>query len=204
MVYILAELHGVKQNADAIRYFVNKYKITSVYLEYYPDLELEIQRFVYTSNPITNAQILNFFEDGRMYSELLLTLRKMYKNGEIKKVLCFADSSSEDGWNSREKAYFKSFKSKYTEEENVLIVVGNLHAIKVPFEIENKKAYSFTNLLSKKYEVHIIKLKYLNGRFYNFGIKDFKDYKNKLTDFNEEYVIENATHVNKVELLKLY
>lgn len=204
MIYLLAEVHGVRENAIALKHFVDEKNVKNIYLEYFPNMEQEIQNFVYKGASLKSKKILDLSEDGRIYAELLIALRELYLNKLISAVFCYSKSEGKGDWNKREQDYLKAFEERFNPEESAIVVMGNLHAKREQFDLEGKSVTPFGKLLDEKYETKVIRLNYEGGGFYNFGVNKFTNYKDKLERFEEEYTIKNATPVSKKDLEELY
>src|SRR3989344_6392347 len=172
MIYILSEIHGVKENAQAIEYVIRKYNIKSIYIEYYTALEKEVRNFIFNNKPLRSSKFLELSDDGRMYYELLVTLRNLAKEGQIKEAYCYATSKATSSWNEREEEYYKEFKKRYEKStlRNCLIIIGNAHAKLLPHKQKGIKYIPFGFYLNKKYKIKVVEIIYARGEYYNFGI----------------------------------
>src|SRR3989344_7693746 len=172
MIYILSEIHGVKENAQAIEYVIRKYNIKSIYIEYYTALEKEVRNFIFNNKPLRSSKFLELSDDGRMYYELLVTLRNLAKEGQIKEAYCYATSKATSSWNEREEEYYKEFKKRYEKSrlKDCLVIMGKAHAKLFSYKQNVVRYLPFAYKVSRGYEVEVIEIVYKKGEYYNFGI----------------------------------
>lgn len=198
MIYILSELHGVKQNSVAIQEYLDKYHIEDVFIEYFSMYEKEISDYVFKNLPLKSKGHIKYSEDGRLNTNLLLTLKDLAQKDKFKRVVLYATSGVEtNSWNDREKGYIKNFKDNY-RDVNTLIIGGHAH-------LTVKGDNTLGHYIKHNHPCEITKLIYKSGFIYNFGKRDVKDFENNNTQKDcKSIFIKKADPIDPKAINSLY
>lgn len=207
-VLLLGEMHGVQENPLLVEELVNKIRsVKTVGFEYPNEIEPAFNQL-----PIPTKELLEYppvqtmMKDGRFSSTHLEVIERLIKSRI--QIVCFDPKTPTRDWNERDKG-MADIITKYQEknsDDKILLICGNLHAKTKPFKMatstKDDKPYDYTPFGSYIKNQVNVKLNYLSGHFYNFGVKDFSatlPHNEQLwEEDNQLYLdIKNATATNQ-------
>lgn len=170
-LFLLGEMHGVRENAAIIYTLMKKFGLRGLALEWNKDLSSMVNGFLAT-NEINFEQIENE-EDGRVTAAHFALIKKLRAEGLLTYLLLF-DEKQTGSWDRRDEAMASNVLKGRSEDIPTLVVAGNFHTITEPVWFENDQ------LLHHPMGEHIFqaipnlvtgRVTYAQGQFYNFGIK---------------------------------
>lgn len=139
---IIGETHGIKENLDVVKYFINfltDQNIPTVFgIEWPSDLNMEINDYIIKNKSDLNWKRWAFSgsPDGRISKEHLKLIDWLRKK-QIP-IKCFDDNDKD--WNDRDKKMAINMLriSKEHKNNKVVALMGNLHAKKHSFDLNNQ------------------------------------------------------------------
>ena len=203
---LIGEIHGIHENINVLKIFVNAYFSTNkrfaIGFEWPSALSDEINQYILGEVDKLSWKKWKFVndKDGRISKEhiaFLSWLRKKNLAFSSKKrilVICFDENSKQ--WNERDKRMSQNLEKA---KMPVIAIMGNLHAQRTKFNFEKEKYTPIGFHLSGRNMI-AIKINYLSGKFYNYGIKKIQRtkgiklglIKNDGNDFDYFYVVKEA------------
>jgi len=195
-LFILGEMHGVKENADIIYTLFKKFGFRQLALEWEPELKEVAEKYLESGELDFNA--IKDSPDGRVTAGHFVLLKKLKSEGMLEELVCFDGGSSGHGWNERDVAMAKNILDNLSDIPT-LIVAGNLHAKTEPitFGDEPGKQHPMGENIRKEIpNVASGRIEYLSGQYHNYGTKDFSKFSNEeLPSIARFYKDENDLYI---------
>jgi hypothetical protein len=174
-VFILGEMHGVKENVDVIYTLFKKFGFRQLALEWEPELKKVAEKFLETGELDFNA--IHDSQDGRITAGHFALLKKLKSEGVLEGIICFDGGSGGEGWNARDAAMAKNILTNLNEMRT-LVVAGNLHAKTEPMNFDDEPGEQHPmgeNIRKEIPEVASGGIEYSKGQYYNYGIQEFSE-----------------------------
>lgn len=175
-LFILGEMHGVKENADVIYTLFKKFGFRQLALEWEPELKEVAEKYLESEE--LNFNTIMDSSDGRITAGHFALLKKLKSEGMLEGLVCFDGGSDGYGWNARDAAMAKNILN-HLSDVPTLVIAGNLHAKTEPIifdedDDETGEQHPMGEIVKKK--IHSVAsgaIKYLTGQYHNFGRKYF-------------------------------
>lgn len=178
-LFILGEMHGVKENADVIYTLFKKFGFRQLALEWDPELKHIADKFLESGELDFNT--IQDSPDGRITAGHFALLKKLKSEGMLDKLVCFDDDSGRGEWNARDAAMAKNILANLSDVPT-LAVAGNLHTRTESMTLENEpdEKHPMGEHIKKEIpDVASGRIEYLTGQYHNYGVKDFDRLDNK-------------------------
>lgn len=202
---VIGEIHGIKTNIDVYRYLLKIFQIDYIAIEW-PNLYKQKLEEYKKDDKINKKRLFeNTINDGRFSIEMLDFLKEVENNRTIKNIICFDNCSSDTkvmDWNRRDQEMAAELIKKIDRNFNYMVIAGNLHTKKEPFETEFEKGMkkpmgSYLKNYFGNYP--LINIKFKTGSLYNMGIVNLgnrdKTPSNKIVSMennNYEVILDEA------------
>ncbi|HEU5114411.1 MAG TPA: hypothetical protein VFT82_01435, partial [Candidatus Paceibacterota bacterium] len=95
-LFILGEMHGVKENTDVIYTLFNKFGFRQLALEWKPELKAVAERYLESGELDFDA--IKDSPDGRITAGHFALLKKLKSEGMLEGLVCFDGGSGGHGW----------------------------------------------------------------------------------------------------------
>lgn len=174
-LFLLGEMHGVKENADIIYTLFKKFGFQKLALEWDKNLQEQANNFLQTGEIEFNAIKDN--PDGRITAGHLVLLRKLKDEGLLEGLICFAGISPRAVWDVKDANMAKHILANFADSMT-LVVAGNLHTQVGPvvFADETEEHHPMGERIKEEVpNVPSGSINYLSGRYHNYGAVDFED-----------------------------
>lgn len=184
-VFILGEMHGVKENADVIYTLFKKFGFRQLALEWKPELKQLVEKFLESGEIDFNA--LQDSPDGRITAGHFALLKKLRSEGMLEGLVCFDGGSGGEGWNERDSTMAKNILANLSNVPT-LVIAGYLHAKTeaIHFDDEPGEQHPMGENVRKEIpDVASGRIEYLTGQYHNYGTNDF-------TKLDEEELLSEA------------
>lgn len=172
-LFILGEMHGVKENADVIYTLFKKFGFRQLALEWAPELKEIAERYLESGELDFDA--IKDSPDGRITAGHFALLKKLESEGMLEGLVCFDGGSGGHGWNARDAAMAKNILNNLSDMPT-LVVAGNLHAKTEPITFDDEPDEQHPMGENIKKEIPSVasgKIEYLTGQYHNYGTKEF-------------------------------
>jgi len=172
-LFLLGEMHGVRENTDVIYTLFKKFGFRKLALEWTPSQRETLVQFVKTG--VVDFESIKDSPDGRITAGHFALIRQLQKERLLDDVICF-DQMGEQDWNHRDAMMAESIL-KHATKTPTLVVAGNLHTSVSPlkFEDEVEELHPMGELVRKALPtVPTGSIEYMAGEFYNLGVKRFE------------------------------
>ncbi len=172
-LFILGEMHGVKENVDVIYTLFKKFGFRQLALEWEPELKWVAEKFLESGELDFNT--LQDSPDGRITAGHFALLKKLKSEGMLEGLVCFNGSSGGAEWNARDVAMAENILMNLSEA-STLVVAGNLHAKteSITFEDEPGEQHPLGENIKKEIpDIASGRISYLTGQYHNYGIQEF-------------------------------
>lgn len=171
-LFILGEMHGVKENVDVIYTLFKKFGFRQLALEWEPALMDVAEKFIESGDIDFDA--IEDSPDGRVTAGHFALLKKLKDEGLLEKFVCF-DGTGEADWDARDESMAKNILGSLSDSAT-LVVAGNLHAKVEPLTFDDESDEHHP--MGERVKMHIPdvpsgKIEYLSGQYHNFGTQDF-------------------------------
>lgn len=171
-LFILGEMHGVKENADVIYTLFKKFSFRQLALEWEPELKAVAERYLELGELDFDA--IKDSPDGRITAGHFALLKKLKSEGMLNRLVCFDGGSSGHGWNARDSSMAKNILDNLSDTPTI-VVAGNLHAKTEPITFDDESGEQHPMGENIKKEIPDIvsgKIEYLSGQYHNYGTKE--------------------------------
>jgi len=171
-LFLLGEMHGVRENIDVIYTFFKKFGFRKLALEWTPSQRETLVQFIKTG--VIDFESIKDSPDGRITAGHFALIRQLHQEGLLDDVICF-DQIGEQDWNHRDAMMAESIL-KQVAKTPTLVVAGNLHTSVNPLHLDDEEdeLHPMGELVRKALPtVPTGSIKYLAGEFYNLGVKKF-------------------------------
>ena len=171
-LFILGEMHGVKENVNVIYTLFKKFGFRRLALEWEPGLKDVIERFLESGE--LDFDMIKDSSDGRITAGHLALIKKLKSEGILEQLVCFDEGSGAE-WNKRDSNMAKNILASLSDNPT-LAVAGNLHAKMEPmtFDDESDQQHPMGEDVKKRIStISSGKIEYLTGQFHNFGTQEF-------------------------------
>lgn len=172
-LFILGEMHGVKENADVIYTLFKKFGFRQLALEWEPELKEVAEKYLKSGELDFDA--IKDSPDGRITAGHFALLKKLKFEGMLEGLVCFDRGSDGHGWNARDTAMAKNILDNLSDI-STLVVAGNHHAKTEPitFDDEPDEQHPMGENIKKEIpNVASGRIEYLSGQYHNYGTKEF-------------------------------
>lgn len=172
-VFILGEMHGVKENADVIYTLFKKFGFRQLALEWKPELEQVVEKFLESGELDFDA--IKDSPDGRITAGHFALLKRLKFEGMLAGLVFFDGGSGGHGWNARDAAMAKNILDSLSDVPT-LVVAGNLHAKTEPITFDDEPNEQHPMGENVKKEIPNVasgRIEYLRGQYHNYGTKKF-------------------------------
>lgn len=166
-VFLLGEMHGVKENADIIYTLFKKFGFKKLALEWDTKLHAHAERFLQTGE--LDFEAVQNETDGRITAGHFALLKKLKDEGLLEALVCF------DEWSGDRDANMAKNILANVSGDKTLVAAGNLHTkFESIVEIDGKTHHSMGEHIKKQIPtVPSGEIQYLTGQYHNNGVKDF-------------------------------
>lgn len=172
-LFILGEIHGVKENADIIYTLFKKFGFRQLGLEWEPKLKEVAEKYLESGELDFDA--IKDSPDGRITAGHFALLKKLKFEGMLDNFICFDVGSGIHGWNARDSSMAKNIIDNLSDMPT-LVVAGNLHTKTEPITFGDDPGEKYPMGRCVKEDIPNValgKIQYLSGQYHNYGIKDF-------------------------------
>ncbi len=179
-LFLLGEMHGVKENADIIYTLFKKFGFRQLALEWRPELKEVAEHYLETGK--LNTETIEGGEYGHITAGHFALLKKLKSEGLLEKFICFDGIPSDGSFNERDKIMAKNILNNISDDPT-LVVSGNLHSKTESFVHDNDFNEYHPMGKNIKKEIPRVpsgKIMYLQGQYYNLGIKDMANFSHKV------------------------
>lgn len=169
---LLGEVHGVRQNALAVRALMDALGATGLALEWPAGLAASMSSFLADGQVVDHP--LLWGGDGRITVGHFALLRERFNAGQLAALTLF-DGVSEVGWSRREAAMADRIlaASEVSAARRTLVVAGNAHTSLTPTGLGVPLG---ARLVERRPGVLEIRIRYGNGSYYNLTPHRFKQH----------------------------
>ncbi len=177
MIFVLGEMHGVKENADIIYTLFKKFGFRNLALEWEPSLHKKVEEFLATG--IVDFDSIKHSPDGRITAGHFALLKKLKDEGLLDTFICFDQGSGLDDWDERDANMAKNILASLSSTPT-LVVSGNLHTEMKPITFQEEEGVEEEHhpmgeiIKGQIPSVPSGRIKYLAGEFHNYGTKEFE------------------------------
>ncbi len=175
-LFILGEIHGVKENVDVIYTLFKKFGFRQLALEWEPNLKNVADKFLNSGEIDFDA--IKDSPDGRITAGHFALLKKLHSEGMLEELICFDGGSGGVGWNARDSAMSINILAGLSYKPT-LVVAGNLHSKTEPvtFDDESGEQHPMGENIKKEIpDVSSGRIEYVEGHYHNFGTKELKKF----------------------------
>lgn len=171
-LFIMGEIHGVKENVDVIYTLFKKFGFRQLALEWEPELVVVAEKFIETGNLDFNS--IQDSPDGRVTAGHFALLKKLKDEGLLDKLICF-DSPGATSWDERDANMAQNI-TEHLADSPTLVVAGDLHAEVEPITLkgDTEEHHPMGSLVKAQIpRVPSGKIEYLSGSYYNIEPQKF-------------------------------
>lgn len=172
-IFILGEMHGVKENTDVIYTLFKKFGFRQLALEWNPELKQVVEKFLESGE--IDFDVMQNSPDGRVTAGHFALLKKLKSEGMLEGLVCFDGDSGGGSWNARDSAMSENILANLSGVPT-LAVAGNLHVKteSITFEDEPGKQHPMGENIRKELpNVASGRIEYITGQYHNYGIQNF-------------------------------
>ncbi len=195
-VFILGEMHGVKENPDVIYTLFKKFGFRQLALEWEPKLERVVEKFLELGE--LDFDVIQDSPDGRITAGHFALLKKLKSEGLLERLVFFDGGSGGKGWNARDTSMTQNILANLSGVPT-LVVAGNLHAKTETIHLETESGDQHPmgeNIKKKIPGVASGHIEYMSGHYHNYGTQEFDELPQKgATRFYQD---ENGLYVFEV------
>jgi hypothetical protein len=174
-LFLLGEMHGVKENPAIIYTLFKKFGFRNLALEWDSETKKTAEKFLATGE--LDFDSIRESPDGRITSGHFALLRKLKEEGLLKNLVCFDWGAKGDSWDDRDASMATNIMDSLSEEPT-LVVAGNLHAQVEPvvFDDQAEPHHPMGEQVKNKLpNVSSGSIEYLSGEFHNYGTRSFNE-----------------------------
>lgn len=201
---ILGETHGAKENLDVAKYFINfliDQNIPLIFgIEWPANLDTEVNNYIKKNKSILDWRAWAFSKspDGRISKEHLKFIDWLKKKQILMK--CFDESGK--NWNDRDERMAMSMINIHKEykKQKIIALMGNLHAKKHSFNLNNKVCRPLVSYLPKNKTISF-KISYLFGRYFNIFLKNIEPNKNTKIENKKSKITKSKDNIYDYEII---
>ena len=171
-LFILGEIHGVKENVDIIYTLFKKFGFRQLALEWTPKSGELVKKFIESGD--IDFEVIENSPDGRITAGHFALIKKLKDEGLLDKLICFDEEGYVD-WDSRDENMAKNIISNLADLPT-LVVAGNKHTRIETIKFDDEKGEHHPmgqRVKSQIPEVPTGRIEYLKGQYHNFGVNDF-------------------------------
>ncbi len=194
-VFILGEMHGVRENTEIIYTLFKQFGFRQLALEWEPELREVAENYLETGELDFDA--IKDSPDGRVTAGHFALLKTLKDEGMLDRLVCFDGGALGSSWNHRDEAMAKNIIANLSDVPT-LVVAGNHHAEIEPlsFEDEAEEQHPMGEQVKKLIpNLSSGKIEYASGQFHNYGTKEFmKLSDNDLPSVARFYLDENGIY----------
>lgn len=167
-LFLLGEMHGVKENVDVVYTLFKKFGFKKLALEWDKILQKSVENFLQTGG--LDFETIKNSIDGRITAGHFALLKKLKDEGLLEEIVCF-----DDWWGIRDANMAKNIMANLSDSAT-LVVAGNIHTRVESFTFEDEEEEYHPMGEYIKNEIPNVlsgNIRYLKGQYYNEGIKTF-------------------------------
>lgn len=172
-LFILGEIHGVKENADIIYTLFKKFGFRQLALEWKPELMDTAKTYIQSGELDFDA--IKESPDGRITAQYFALIKKLQSEGILTKLICFNEGSGGHGWNVRDAAMAQNILGNLSDVPT-LVVAGKLHTKTEPLSFDDEPGEHYPMALNIKRVIPDVAsgaIEYLSGHYHNYGVEEF-------------------------------
>lgn len=172
-LFILGEVHGVKENVDVIYTFFKKFGFRQLALEWEPELHDTIEKFLESGE--VNFDAIQDSPDGRITAGHFALIKKLKSEKLLEGFICFDGGSGGAGWNARDSSMAKNIIENISNVP-ILVVAGSRHTKLETYTFDDEPGDKHPMGENVKKEIPNVtsgNIEYQSGKFHNFGIQEF-------------------------------
>lgn len=173
-LFILGEMHGVKENTDVIYTLFKRFGFRQLALEWEPELKGLGEKFLESGEFDFDA--VKDSPDGRITAGHLALIKKLKSEGMLDGLVCFDGGSGGEGWNARDAAMAKNILANLSNSPT-LVVAGYLHAKMEPITFDDELGEQHPmgeNLKKNISNIASGRIEYKKGQYHNYGTQEFE------------------------------
>ena len=172
-LFILGEVHGVKENVDVIYTLFKKFGFRQLALEWGPELKASVEKFIESGNIDFDA--IKDSADGRITAGHFALIKKLRDQGLLEMPVCFDGGSVGDDWNERDAWMAKNIMANLSNK-TTLVVAGNLHTKTESIILDGERGECHPmgeRIKALLPNVPSGRIEYVTGQFHNYGTREF-------------------------------
>ncbi len=172
-IFILGEMHGVKENAEIIYTLFRQFGFRQLALEWEPELREVAENYLETGELDFDA--IKDSPDGRVTAGHFALLKRLKDEGRLDRLVCFDSGALGASWNHRDEAMAKNIIANLSDVPT-LVVAGNHHAQIEPFSFKDETDVQHPMGEQVKKQIPNVssgKIEYASGQFHNYGTQEF-------------------------------
>lgn len=172
-LFILGEMHGVRENPDIIYTLFRRFGFRDLALEWSPELRETAERYVETGE--LDFETIKDSPDGTVTAGHFALLKKLRGEGMLNRLICFDGGATGPAWNDRDEAMARNILAEHSDMP-MLVVAGNLHAHTEPLTFDDESDVHHPmgeSIKSALPEVSSGRIEYTSGQFHNFETRNF-------------------------------
>jgi hypothetical protein len=172
-IFLLGEMHGVKENVNIIYTIFKKFWFKQLALEWDEKMQLAIIFFLKTWK--IDFKLIKNSSDGRITAWHFALLKKLKDDWLLESLICFDINKHQNDWNNRDFNMASNILKKLLGKK-CLIVAWNLHTRVKWFEESNYNYHPMWEHISNRFPYIISwEIKYNSGKYSNYWIKNFTE-----------------------------
>lgn len=171
-LFLLGEMHGVKENADVIYTLFKKFGFRQLALEWQSECRDAALTFADSGELDFNTVATS--DDGRITAGHFALIKKLEDEGLLDDLICF-DASNRD-WNVRDATMADNILAHVADDVYTLAVAGNLHTKteRMTFKGDTYDYHPMGENVRKVIpNVPSGRIEYEEGQYFNTSLKDF-------------------------------
>jgi hypothetical protein len=172
-LFILGEMHGVKENVDIIYTLFKKFGFRKLALEWNVIMKEKTNEFLQTGE--LDFESIENIPDGRITAGHFALLKRLKEEGLLESLTCFVEKRESRDWDisdrNRANKVLEDLSDAFT-----LVVAGNWHTETKPITFPGEEVVHHP--MGENIKKHISnvpsgRIEYQKGQYHNFGVKDF-------------------------------
>jgi len=174
-LFLLGEIHGVKENPDILYTIFKKFGFKQLALEWDKKLQAQIAKFLETGE--LDFETIKESRDGRITAGHFALFKKLRDEGLLGALVCFDDDAlllSPESWDARDANMAEKIVANLTDGAT-LVVAGDAHTGVAPINFRDGKGEHHPmgeRVKEQIPEVPSGRIKILTGRIYNNKIRE--------------------------------
>ena len=173
-IFLLGEMHGVKENVDVIYTLFKKFGFRQLALEWRPELKEVAEKFLETGE--IDFDVIKDSPDGRITAGHFALLKKLKSEGLLDNLVCFDRSMAGGSWNDRDAHMAQNILQSHAGLLT-LVVAGNFHTKVEPLTFDNEAGEQHPmgeNIKKVIPDVSSGRIEFISGTWHNFGTHEIE------------------------------